>query len=150
MQIKLVNTITKWLYIWPLGVELKLYFSDRRAGWKYLGFNFNVHSWKGTVLVLIWRFHFTQQLCWCNIKQRNALTDINTSAAWAHNTSKSQHICSSFKKLGLILQMIVLIKVLRYSAGVSLEWNVSLSLDPWSDFHPGRGRVVMPALTVEI
>ncbi len=36
------------------------------------------------------------------------------------------------------------------TAGVSLEWYVSKSLDPWSDFPPGRGRVVMLALTVEI
>lgn len=48
------------------------------------------------------------------------------------------------------MQMKLLMKALSYSAGVSLEWNVSMSLDPWSDSPPGRGRVVMLALTVEI
>lgn len=48
------------------------------------------------------------------------------------------------------MQMILLMKALHYSAGVSLEWNVSMSLDPWSDFPRGRGRVVMLALTAEI
>lgn len=43
MQIKLVNTITKWC-IWPLGVEF--YFPDSGTGWKYLGSNSSVHSWK--------------------------------------------------------------------------------------------------------
>lgn len=48
------------------------------------------------------------------------------------------------------MQMILLIKALSYSVGVSQEWYVSMSLDPWSDFPPGRGRAVMLALTVEI
>lgn len=48
------------------------------------------------------------------------------------------------------MQMMLLIRVLSYAAGVSPEWYVSMSLDPWSDFPPGRGRVVTLALTVEI
>lgn len=46
--------------------------------------------------------------------------------------------------------MKLLMKALSYSPGVSLEWNVSMSLDPWSVSSPGRGWVVMLAPTVEI
>lgn len=145
MQIKPVDTITKWC-IWPVGVELKLYFSDRRTEWKYLGFNCSVRSWHRSCNIFI---SYSD-----GSGAENITTYSNTSAAWAHNTSRTQRISSSWEKKKKKSPARAndaaneSVKLFSWCFSGVIRQHVSWSLKRF--FPPGRGRVVMLALTVEI
>lgn len=98
----------------PLWVKLKICMFFRRWQKKYFCLDFSVKE---------------KQRC------RNIIIDRSSQTAWTCNSSLSLvHVFQA--KLALIMQMILLMKALSYSAGGPLEGNVSMSLDPRSNPPP--------------